>query len=150
VRALAAAVVLVATAVQAHADDQTHVALTAGGALHVNGGHPGAWGAIELWPGGPWGARADVLWFDAGPLFLEASITRQLAGSRPHLLVYLHFGAGVDANDFALVGSGGLTTQIGLGLGPLAIGLDVSVHVAAWSGRFDASFVGSLAAVAVW
>src|SRR4051794_34488981 len=91
--------VSVATTRVARADDKVHVSLSAGGAVHVNGGHPGAWGSIELWPGGLWGVRADVLWFDDGPLFIEASVVRQLGGARPHLLIFLHAGAGADVHD---------------------------------------------------
>ncbi len=91
---------------------------------------------VELYPGGRfgrWGARAAFLGLgnDVDGAIVTAGLTYTAGAARPHLHLGLHgeLAATVDEPGGARVGAGGgLQAQLWL-KGPLALGLDSTVHV---------------------
>jgi hypothetical protein len=110
----------------------------------IHGGW-GVWGGAQLWPGGKWGARVDaygVEGFEA--LRLEAHVARIIGDARPHLVVAVHAGGGWAFGEDALLVSAGLDGELGLRVGPLALGLDGVVHGAASDDAFVLTFTSTL------
>src|SRR5688572_29481350 len=118
-------------AAEARADGRAHVSIGAGGWSEPIHTDLGFWGGVEYWPRGKWGARADVYGVGAADAWwFEAGASRILGESRPHLVVSLHGGAGYATPDDALLLAVGLASQFGLKIGPLALGLDGTAHLA--------------------
>jgi hypothetical protein len=113
----------------ANADaDELHATLAAGGSLRLDAPALGGWAAAELWPAGLWGVRVDLHRID-GDLLVEGSVSRALGATWRHLVIAAHLGGGVD-HDRAAV-AGGLTTELGLGVGPLVLATDLTLHAVA-------------------
>jgi hypothetical protein len=131
------AVGLLALALPARAE----VIAGAGGALALDGPRLGAWAGAAISPGGPIGARAD-LWALEGQLLVEGALAVTLGATRPHLAVTLHAGAGADLSRAGVSAAAGMTTEIGLRLGPLVLILDATAHAVVWDERFDLVLTG--------
>ncbi len=150
---LAAAVVALALlgAADARADGRRHVSIGAGGwnePIHLD---IGFWGGLEYWPRGKWGVRADVYGVGAADAWwFEAGASRMLGEARPHLIVALHGGAGWARPDDALLLAAGLASQLGLKLGPLALGLDGTFHAAITGESLRFALTGLVALHATW
>jgi hypothetical protein len=130
----------------ATADERVHASIAGGGLVEVTEPQLGAWGAIDLWPrGSRWGARADGVWLRTQEsLLVVGSVARQLGATRPRLAVSLVAGAGVDVLRPALVLGGGLWTQFGVRLGPLALFGGLTGHLIVGDERFELRLVGAL------
>jgi hypothetical protein len=141
-RAAAAAVVALLVAGDARADGRSHFSVGAGGwsePIHLD---IGFWGGVEYWP--VYGVGAGEAWW------FEAGVSRALGEARPHLLVALHAGAGYASPDGALLLAAGLASELGLKIGPLALGLDGTFHSAITRERLRFALTGILALHATW
>jgi hypothetical protein len=149
--ALLPAAVAVSAPARARAEETTHVAVGVGGWFAPVQADAGLWAGTDFWPGGLWGARLDG-YADASfaAFMIEASALRQLGAARPHLVVALHVGGGVALPDPAVLAGAGLATDLGLKLGPLALTLDVTGRIAAWSDRLDLVLTSTLGLKAAW
>jgi hypothetical protein len=127
----------------------SHGAVAAGGLFRIDSPSLGVWGAAELWPGGLWGARADIH-ATSGPILVEGSVARALGATWRHLVVSVHAGAGADLDRSGIAIAAGLATELGLFVGPLALATDLTVHAIVWDGRDDLVVTVTLGVAAVF
>ncbi len=133
---------------------KSHGAIGVGTFTEVTEPAFGGWAGFELWPRGLWGVRLDAfaLDFTEGAL-LEASVGRILGQARPHLVMHAHVGGGYAHPSGIVTVAGGLATQLGLKLGPLALGADATLHFGFGDdsgGPVDLFVTGVLALKAAW
>lgn len=139
-RVVIALVVVAAIAPGATADEtraKSYVAIGAGGYLALSGvGDAGPAGEIEWYPGGGWkrfGIRGAFYGFDydLDGVLLTAGISYTAAAARPKLHLALHAelaGTADDPQGTRVGGGGGIQTQLWI-WGPIAIGLDTTLHI---------------------
>ncbi len=130
-------------ALAAPAAAETHGAVAAGGLVRFDAPALGVWAAAELWPGGLLGARVDLV-ATGGPVLVVASLARALGATWRHLVVAVPAGAGADLDRRGVAVAGGVTAELGLGIGPLALATDLTLHVVVWDGRSDRIATGAL------
>jgi len=136
-------------ALAAPAAARTHGFIALGSLGEATAPAVGGWVGGDLWPGGKWGARADLYLFEFEHWLVEASAVRQLGATRPHLVMSLHFGGGYAEGDLVTL-SCGLATQLGLRIGPLALVSDATGHVAIGDGTWDLLLTGTLGLAAAF
>lgn len=138
---------LTATPRTAHA--KVHGSVALGSLLEATEPVIGGWAGADIWPGGKWGGRVDFFWLDYTTWLTELSLVRQLGATRPHLVMAAHFGAGY-AESGAVTLAAGMTTQLGLRLGPLALISDLAFHASIHDGDFDPLITGVLGLAAAF
>jgi hypothetical protein len=108
----------------------SHATLGIGGLGTLPGPDFGLWAGLSLWPRGPVGGRLDVFAAtDLEPTRVEASLSYQLAATRPHLVLAGHAGLGVSLADPSPVLALGLSGELGHALGPFRILPDAALHL---------------------
>lgn len=112
------------------ATGDSHATLGIGALGVLPGPDLGGWTGVSVCPKGPVGGRLD-LWATRGlrPTHLEASLSYQLAATRPHLVLSGHAGLGMAFSSTSPTFVAGLSAELGHALGPFRILSDTALYM---------------------